>query len=823
MLLKNLFSFAKSCMSAITSLCRKEDLEAIFDNESVKEICRKVAELRGKKAETEEEKRENKEAADRLKKTLPVLMPHAYFGEGGRRCKENAQESPWVSMDYDNIVNPREVWETIKEKVLQLHCPLAFISPSGMGLKFITALPSGMNREQAQAWMAGILEMPDYDHTHDLARCCFLVGRDNLLHYDPELLFSAEVEIAGEPGKRKEVIKAETSNEEDSSKEEETSEEPEPCYLGIPYKHIIKKFWDLFNGGETPVKSNRNALTFDLAYHLRSITGYNRELLCKIIPCYDGFSEEEKQNCIDSALKRQVGGISEKMRKVLEELKKENAFKPEIVQAIEEVEEVDDNYDLNQIKAAFAQKGARKRGITRHKKGELPAGLRETLENIPGNMVMPVIIGAAVMMGVVASLVRLVMEYKSRSLNLIGYIVGESGARKSLFDDLRDQWMKPWLEEQKVEEAKDEEYEELKRQKKNAKEQPKDPHAQLLMLSPRTSTSKAMKRLKNAKDRMCFTYAQEMDMKSASGGQSFNKELGVIARCAYDNSSYSTDFQNVETGRINVEAVRWNTLVCGTPDALDRLIRNYTDGELTRAAIAAMPDNTFAKKGDIKPRSEETQKRMEHIARLMMNMKGEVILELLENNGSAWQEEVRLQAMRADDKVMARQRFRIPTTATRIVCCFMMCEFADFLIESLDNCKGDLPDWAHGCTTAEQYLNQHPDAVGKWLPNFQSSGWIELHTRICNYLLNSVLAYFRERIEAAYDKRSYVNPGQITSKTRTTKNSNIYEKLGQTFSVDEAYAVRGDNNRNATCLMLRNWKAQGLVTSTKKGFYEKVA
>lgn len=828
----NFFSIAENCMSGTVRECVPSDLDKVFSDERVKQICLQVAALRSKPAATPAEKRANKEEADRLKKQLPVLLPHATF-PGKKRCNEGAKPSPWVSMDYDDIDNPKQVWqEVVKAKAMALGCPLAFVSPSGRGLKFLVAMPEGMNHEQAQAWVARYLGMEQYDHTHDLARCCFLVGSDNLLHYDAQLLFQLQIEapvaanfepallpVAATPSDLavapKALLPARCESEETLA--------AEPNYLGIPYARIINKYWELHNAGHTPIVSNRNALTYDLAYHLRSIAGFNRELLNRIIPCYDGFPEAEKLRCIDSALGRPVTGISDKMTKVLEAMKKEYLFDETIFKALEEVEEVNANFDFDQIRKAFEQPEARVKGMPKREIDQLPAGLRHTLNSLPNNLAMPVVVGIAPLFGVLASAVRLNIEGKARALNLQSYVVGGAGSRKSQFDDLYMQWMKPWREEQKVEEAKDEEYEELRRRKKNAKDQPQDPCAQVLELSPRSSTAKILRRLKNARGRMCLTYAQEMDMGSASAGQSWNKDLGVIARCAYDESSYSTDYQNSETGRIIIPNVRWNRILCGTPDALYRSLRNYTDGEITRVGLGSMPCNSFTPYSKIPQRAETIQQEMARMAQLLMKMGGEVELPILEQKGHEWQEKIRIEAIFTDDKVLADQRFRIPTTALRITCGYMLLHLAWWLIEQLDNRKGDLPKWAHGCETAQRYLESHPEAVKKHLPMLQNDGWIRFYEVVCDYMIRTVMLYFRDRITAAYAKDNYVVTDFVTSVDKAGKSNNIFDSLGKQFTLQEALAARGDNKADANRSMVKRWKRQGLVRSIGDCLYEKVA
>ena len=53
-------------------------------------------------------------------------------------------------------------------------------------------------------------------------------------------------------------------------------------YLGIPYSEIISKWWQMYNEGHEPVRSNRNTLTFELAVNLRHICGFDRSLMAQI-------------------------------------------------------------------------------------------------------------------------------------------------------------------------------------------------------------------------------------------------------------------------------------------------------------------------------------------------------------------------------------------------------------------------------------------------------------------------------------------------------------------------------------------------------------
>ena len=94
-------------------------------------------------------------------------------------------------------------------------------------------------------------------------------------------------------------------------------------YLGIPYSEIIQKWWQMYNDGHEPVRSNRNTLTFELAVNLRHICGFDRNLMAQVIPCYDGFPEQEKMACINSALNEKITQMPKRLKDVLAAIRQE--------------------------------------------------------------------------------------------------------------------------------------------------------------------------------------------------------------------------------------------------------------------------------------------------------------------------------------------------------------------------------------------------------------------------------------------------------------------------------------------------------------------
>jgi len=91
-------------------------------------------------------------------------------------------------------------------------------------------------------------------------------------------------------------------------------------YHGIPFTTIIKKYWEMNNGGFEPNIGDRDTLTYQLACDLRHICARNAEWLDQVIPCYDGFPIEEKRQKIANALKSSYEGMPGRLKDVLDAL-----------------------------------------------------------------------------------------------------------------------------------------------------------------------------------------------------------------------------------------------------------------------------------------------------------------------------------------------------------------------------------------------------------------------------------------------------------------------------------------------------------------------
>ena len=136
-------------------------------------------------------------------------------------------------------------------------------------------------------------------------------------------------------------------------------------------------------------------------------------------------------------------------------------------------------------------------------------------------------------------------------------------------------------------------------------------------------------------------------------------DFSVMLRQAYDGTPYDREAKSAEAVNVHIDKLLWNVVMCGTPDALYRVVTNYTDGFQSRLALARTPDNTFSPLSESLYRlTEDQETKIQQVAHLLPFMSGDVRLPLLEKRGRQWLEQIRLESIKNDDKTLARQRFR---------------------------------------------------------------------------------------------------------------------------------------------------------------------
>ena len=584
-----------------------------------------------------------------------------------------------------------------------------------------------------------------------------------------------------------------TTEEQEGHTGEEASEEEAPlCYKGIPYDRIIEKWWTLYNEGEHPIRSNRNTLTFELAVNLRNICDFDRELMARVIPCYDGFPEAEKLACINSALSEKQTQMPKRLRDVIEAVRQDMKTEDKEDAAVEAMLQDDLQY-YNALP-------------------KMPQGVRESISAVGPYLAMPAIFAVTPAIGMLATGVRVDIHGKPSQLNLISYIAGDFASGKGSIDPVISAWLSEVKTVDKGYLQQEEEWRVRKRAAKNKKDQPEDPKYPVRCLTLNTTVANLADRLANTGGKHAFSFTPEADT-VAQKWRTAMCDFSVMLRQAYDGTPYDREAKSAEAVNVHIDKLLWNVVMCGTPDALYRVITNYTDGFQSRVALARTPDNTFSPLSEsLFLLTEHQQMKIQQVAHLLPLMSGDVDLPKLEKKGRDWLERIRIETLKSYDKTKARQRFRTCPTAMRMMTCLMLCRVAEQMIQS------------YGEQGAETRLKAEPELWKTMLQRQQTPQMLAAFDVLADYMIDNAMLFFRERIETAFRSGSYVSSGKARS--RKSKNDSIYEELADRFTTEEAYGVSvgirgGDISNGSVRTMLSRWEQQGMVERIERGVYKK--
>ena len=443
----------------------------------------------------------------------------------------------------------------------------------------------------------------------------------------------------------------------------------------------------------------------------------------------------------------------------------------------------------------------------------MPLGVRDSIEAAGKALAMPVITAICPCIGALATGVVLDVHGQKKGLNLIAYIAGDPASGKGSIDPLMDAWMCEVKAVDKMYQDQEDEWRAKMRASKNKKEQPEEPKLPVRFITLNNTVANLAERLANVVGKHAFSFTPEADT-VAQKWKSSVSDFSVMLRQSYDGSRYDREARSPDAVNVHIEHLLWNVTMCGTPDALYRVVTNYTDGFQSRIALARTPDNTFWQLEDkpnvLTPKQEE---RIRQVAHLLPLMQGEIVLPKLETKGREWLEKIRLETMMNDDRVKARQRIRICVTTQRMVCCLMLCKVCEQLIQK------------HGLNGAEVQLKQNPNLWKEMLLKAQTPQMLGTYDVIADSLMENALYFFRHRIENAFNSRDYA--GKSNQRQKSGKNDTIFQRLDQQFSFEQAMqqsvAIKGaDVTNNSVRQMLKNWRKQGLIDLTNDGKYRKL-
>nr|MCR4920323.1 DUF3987 domain-containing protein [Bacteroidaceae bacterium] len=529
-------------------------------------------------------------------------------------------------------------------------------------------------------------------------------------------------------------------------------------------------------------KGSRNPLTHELATHMRYVCDYDVKLMMQVIPCYDGFSDAEKKKCIESAVSGKRTAMSGKMRDVISYIQQKKDGNLDMSQNLDEAEKANGLYYY-------------------HHFPKLPPAIKASIAAVGQNMAMPILLTISPAIGALATGVKLYVHGDCRNLNLHAFLCGQMSSNKGRLDDIKEAWTYYLQQQDDILIALEKDYKRKKRLAKNQKEQPKEEVFPIRILTMNSTIPNLADRLGNLNGIHAFSYTCEADTVSQRWGKSL-PEFSVMIRQAYDGSRFEREAKSDEAVSVHIPHLLWNTVLCGTPDALYRMYPNCKDGTVSRVMLATTPDNTYdsleTKIPELTPALAE---KIHEVAQLLPLMKGEINSKRLEDTGREWLEDIRLESIKEADPIKARFRMRTCVNAQRVVGCLLVVAAATRLIEK------------HGLEGARQQLEADPECWLPLLPSLMRGKFLSIFNLVADYLLENSLHYFRKKMEEADSELSQIVSG---NRQRTGKNDNIYAQLPDVFTFEQAFNigknVRGNGYTMNSCQqMIKNWKRQGLI------------
>ena len=716
---------------------------------------------------------------DESQKTRLLQMNYSCLPNEDGSLKGTTRMSTTVGMDIDHIA-PEEL-EAVKENILTKAAELGLLmlegSARGKGYHLVFRRHPELSQEENLKWASELLGVPYDEGAKDITRVFFTTTEKELYFLSSQLF---ELEEA-------EDVKCKKENVKGGSPQVSTRGDLEGAtFKGIPYTSIITEYWSR-TGGE-PIEGERNVKLYQLAVNLRAICDNRKEVLLAVMPRL-GLDEQEFRSIIDSACKEVPKGISKVMKEIIGSL----------TPTLSKGEGADDDSDSEHPLLG--------RGL-----GSFPQGIRDSIDAVGPQLAMPVVTAICPCIGALATGVVLDVHGQKKGLNLIAYIAGDFASGKGSIDPVVDAWMSEVAALDAMYLQQEEDYRNKKQAAKNKKEQPEDPKLPVRFVTLNNTLANLAERLSNTEGKHAFSFTPEADT-VAQKLKTAISDFSVMLRQSYDGSKFDREARSAEAVNVHIKQLLWNVTMCGTPDALYRVVRNYTDGFQSRIALARTPDNTFSPLED-KPHvlTVRQQERIQQIAHLLPLMTGEVVLPKLEAKGREWLEQIRLETMKNDDRTKARQRFRVCVTAQRMTCCIMLCKVCETLIQK------------YGLNGAETRLKSHPNLWKEQLQKAQTPQMLEVFDVIADSLMENALHFFRDRIENAFSSRDYAGSND---RQRIGKNDSIYERLDVEFSFEQAFqqsvAIKGASvTRNSVHQMLKNWRKQGLIVKNDSGRFRKV-
>lgn len=273
---------------------------------------------------------------DKLKRSLIGIIPATASitphkndkgKEGTWRNYRFAQLSGLANLDIDHVDDPRTLWLEICKKPESDRIMLAWVSPSGEGLKLIFKLDPAMNIADNQRKLAAALGVENDEAVKDPCRLAFLSTADDILRNDEAVFSYQNKEYEQKWGNfYRKGNKAQPVKKTAAAVTTTTQQQPvtlPATYHGVKYSDIMREYENLIGKAEV---GDRHNWLLTAANHVKKIVDNKPQLLMQVLRMTqtasslieDGGEDELQRIAADATALSTFPGINETLRMALQ-------------------------------------------------------------------------------------------------------------------------------------------------------------------------------------------------------------------------------------------------------------------------------------------------------------------------------------------------------------------------------------------------------------------------------------------------------------------------------------------------------------------------
>ena len=629
-------------------LCNNELFLSQTHNESLMPLWSRIREC------TDKEEQQN------LKKRLPGVTWQAHFPSGSRKNAE-AEPSGLYMLDIDGIDAPAALFdEKVARRLTELDILVAHITPSGRGLRLVAVCRPELDSIEAnQIWLAAELGVKFDAACKDLARFSYLVCHEDFLYFDGRIWTRAP----------KCLVRTDASDSRSVRTPEPASGSVQDSYKGIPLASIAAKWLEL-NGGE-PQQGERNTVLFELATRMRYICEFNPETIAKAIPHCGLPGSEVLALCKSACTTQRSTKMPSDLKMVLNNLQK---IRTDASDSRNVRTEGQEEYDTNDEDFLLRMP-------------KLPIGLKESLAGVPDKVKMPILCG--VMPLAMAYATDVTVKYcdgKNQRLNLMSIIWGRQASGKSSVKDVIDVWKRPMKEADAANRQREDEFKQLRKNRKANDKLPEEPHAPILDVPITISCSTLLKRMKNAQGKHLYSFGEELDtLRKTNGAGSWSSKYDVY-RLAFDNGEWGQDY-NSDQAESGVVDVAYNWTVLGTKGAVEKCFKgdSVENGMSGRVLFAKMPSAKYEYMPSYSGKVELDEEKILQAVHLLSQASGFVDTPRLRRTVQEWCDRKADEARQTQDDVLDTFRKRAAVIGFRCGVVYQLLECAGGVLKESKN------------------------------------------------------------------------------------------------------------------------------------------